>query len=376
MTTREDHSTVEEDYFNHDFYRKGLPSVTATRDAGKSLFSGQEITYAPPDTTTLSTVRYGSFFPSKSSETTNFYEGQTSDFAQPLKTRTENFRTFDEFGNLIDYEEHFDEGAASDVFYHVDFDPALASRHIFRAREVQAHAGSSSGPLFRDRQATYESHGALATLTNVLSGGKDPATGTPYSGGTNPTWTFQYDSFGNVVEEIDPRNYTLHYTYDQNAQTYRTMIEDSFGYYSMSVPNYAFGVVQATTDVNGNVEPLNYDEFGRLSTVYGPTDVALAGTTSADFCGPTSPAASEPTIVFCYSERGTPQGSPIPSVAPSQPAYALSRHKDVQHPGAHSEGPKPLGASVGTASRPPPTSMRSHWVKLPAGHGRALRFCE
>src|SRR5262249_51794680 len=69
VTTREDQSTVEDDYFNHDFYRKHLPSTTARRDANGNLFTAEAITYAVPDTTSLPAV-YGSFFPAKASETT------------------------------------------------------------------------------------------------------------------------------------------------------------------------------------------------------------------------------------------------------------------------------------------------------------------
>ncbi len=323
-TTREDLSTVESDFYNHDFYRKGLPAETATRDAAGNLFAGEIITYADP-TAAPPQVRVGSFFPSKATETTNWYEGQTTNFGSPPKSKIDNYRTWDAYGNLIDYETHFDDGAANDVYYHVDYDPSLASHYIFRAKEVQAHAGSSAGMLLRDRQATYDSRGALLTLTNVLIGGSDPASGSPYTGApaSNPTWTYQYDPFGNVVQEVDPRQYTLNYTFDAVAQTYLTSTSDSFGYTSSSVPNYMFGATQSATDVNGNIELYNYDSFGRLSTVYGPNDVALAGTTT-DFCSSGTSGAAEPTIVFCYSEG---------SANPTLPAYAVSRHKDVQHPG-------------------------------------------
>ena len=327
------YTTTTDNYFNTDFYRKGLRTQTITRDSAGNVWTGAQSFYAQPDDATLNAVRAGSFFPSKQSENTYWYEGETTDASAPRKTRTSVYSRYDAVGNLTDFIEYNDDDADDDVYYHVDYsnDQNLLSQHIYRASEVQAHAAAQTGTLLRDRRATYESHGALQTLTNVLVGGKDPTSGQPYTGATNPTWTFSYDGYGNLVEEVDPRQYTLNYTYDDTAQTYRTHTVDSFGLTSSSTPNYAFGAPQVVTDTNDNTEVYSFDEFGRVSTVYGPNDVPAPDGT--DFCGPHPPTQNEPTIAFCYSRGAIDPASPIPPTPPSQPEYAITHHKDIQHPG-------------------------------------------
>ncbi len=332
-TTREDASTVETDYQNQDFYRKGLLSNTLTRDSGGSLFDGEAITYADPASVGPAQTS-GSFFPKETKRVSSFYEALTADPTAPVES-LEQDRTWDDHGNLLTMDDHGESSAgpgAGEVSYAILYDPTLMTQNpkIFRPKEVTACAGSgcsvgAAGAL-RDRTATYDSRGALLAMTNTVVGGNDPVSGTPYTGasGTNPTWTFTYDAFGNVHTAAtpqgpaDPSPYTLTYTYDAIAETYRTNIADSFGYTSSSSPDFNFGAVASEMDVNGYQTVFTRDEFGRLIVVDAPTDVG----------------ASEHTIAFCYSELGSsspPAGCP-PSSNPV-PAFATTAHKDILHPG-------------------------------------------
>ena len=47
-TTREDNSKVEQDYFNHDFYRQGMIATTIEADQSGNLFEVHDFTYADP----------------------------------------------------------------------------------------------------------------------------------------------------------------------------------------------------------------------------------------------------------------------------------------------------------------------------------------
>ncbi|WP_394821480.1 SpvB/TcaC N-terminal domain-containing protein [Pendulispora albinea] len=308
VTTKlEDASTTESHYLNQDFYRRGLAAQTAMRDATGALFTSERVVYAQPSSSSPSEPLTGTFFPKEISRTSNWYEGTTSDLSNPGKSTTEN-RFWDDKGNLTDREVFADDGPADDVLYHVTYDPSLAQGGIFRPSQVTAKG--RDGALLRDRKATYHANGALKTLTNVVIGGRDPLTNQPYTGdpAKNPTWQFTYDPYGNLQETIDPGGYTLTYAYDDVARSYRTSTLDSFGYISTSVPNYLFGTVDATNDVNQQTTLFRYDDFGRLVKVFGPNDVG----------------ANEPTIAFSYSLQGA--GSPLP-------AYATTAHKDVRHPG-------------------------------------------
>src|SRR4029079_8454232 len=77
-----------------------------------------------------------------------------------------------------------------------------------------------------------------------------------------------------------------------------------------------FGAVQQSSDINGQAESFSYDAFGRLCTVKGPDDQT----------------ASEPTIAMSYSVRASSCPN-APAAGAAFPAYAVTRHKDVQHAG-------------------------------------------
>src|SRR5262249_23765022 len=153
--------------------------------------------------------------------------------------------------------------------------------------------------------------GAMDVLTDTLVGGKDPDTGEPYTGdaATNPTWHFEPDPYGNVREVIDPKGFTLLYGYDETVATYRVSTLDAFGYASTAAWDLRFGTVTETTDINGNKEQFQVDDFGRPIAVFGPYDVGT----------------SDPTIAFQYSVQ--------PGAQSAAPTWALTRHKDVLHPG-------------------------------------------
>jgi RHS repeat-associated protein len=301
-TTREDNSTVEVDYDNGDFYRKGLVSQTFARDTTGALFTSQSFTYADPAGTPQ---LIGFFFPSESSRTTSSFEG-TAQHKDLVETRT-----WDPNGNLKTLTDAGDAApGAGQISYQIDYDTVLAAAHIFRPSRVSARDSASN--IVRDRQATYFPTGALQTLTNVISGGTDPS-GAPYTGNRNLAWSFSYDPFGNVQQAKDPTGYQLNYLYDTIAQTYRIQTTDSFTYSSTSAPDFRFGTVAMDVDINGNQTLYSYDGFGRLTAVDGPNDIGAG--------------AGLDTISFAYGQQPVAIGT-LPSI--TVPSYATTKHKDVQ----------------------------------------------
>ena len=243
--------------------------------------------------------------PAVSLRDTKYFEGTTTNINAPGVT-TQQTRQWDtSTGNLTDMTDFGDVGNADDVTYHIDYDQTLALQHIYRATEITAK--DTFGKVVRDRQATYDTLGGLASLTNVITGGFDP-NGSPYNG-TAATHTFKRDAYGNVVLSTDPRGYTLDTVYDSTAQTYHIQTTDSFGYVAKSRPNYLFGTIDQIIDINTQEEDYVYDEFGRLQAVYGPEDIG----------------SSVPTISFAYSEGV--------GLVNAFPAMALTAHKDILHPG-------------------------------------------
>ena len=215
---------------------------------------------------------------------------------------------YDTEGNLTRWTDYGDDQTdGDDVQYDIGYfqDPA---KGIVKPNLVTARPpGTGTSVKLRERSATYESHGAVETVTDVVIGGKNPTTGATYSN-ASALWSYAYDAFGNVQTATDPRLYVLTYGWDTTTKTYRTTTTDSFGYQSSSTASLVYGVPTAVVDINGNIEQFGYDSFGRLETVTGPNDTPSA-----------------PTIRYTYSQQ------PVASTAPF-PAYAVASNRDVQAP--------------------------------------------
>ncbi|WP_437324816.1 RHS repeat domain-containing protein [Sorangium sp. So ce381] len=294
-------------YHNQDYYRRGLVAEVIEQDAEGRLFSRQQVAYRAPGAQPTLT---GSFFPEEELRTMSWYEGNTTDPSAPGKQTSEE-RDWDDRGNLIGVIEHGEPGTLEDdvttTIHHVTY----YGPHIVRADSVEVR--DSAGRLLRERTAGYdEVTGAVEWITSTVIGGKDPATGAPYTGdaSTNPTWEFSHDAYGNLEQAIEPRGFTLTYEYDDVAETYLSRVDDSFGYFSETSSDYRYGAVSAVRDVNGHEVHYDFDAFGRLRAVFGPDDPL---------------AAAEATIAFEYALQ--------PGESVAVPAWARTRHKDVQHLG-------------------------------------------
>ncbi|WP_437951376.1 SpvB/TcaC N-terminal domain-containing protein [Sorangium sp. So ce296] len=318
-------SVEEVDYRNEDIYRRGLAARSTLRDGDGMLYTVEEIEHQAPDLAQI--AANGWFFPRETARRSAFYEGITDDPAATHKSTRET-RSYDEDGNLTDVFSYGEEGtSADDVHHHIKYEQDDAP-YFVKARLVQTT--DAEGRVLRERTATYgPGTGALATLTNVIRGGKRPD-GSPYAG-DQATWSFAYDELGNLATFTDPASYKLTYGYDALTQSYRTCVTDSFGYRSISVPNYAFGTVAQETDVNGHTIAHRYDDFGRLIGVWGPNDLTEPQTLPVG-CTPSKiwseeylDGEGEPAVGFEYALQ------PNQSTAP--PAWARTSHKDAEHPG-------------------------------------------
>jgi len=112
---------------------------------------------------------------------------------------------------------------------------------------------------------------------------------------------------GNLLSLSRPPNeacerMTYNYTYDTQVQTYVTGISDAYGYSSTADYDYKFGIVESTTDLNGNEMRYDIDAKGRIENVYGPLEPGIA------------------VIQFDYYPE-------------ANPPYATTKHYDPCNPG-------------------------------------------
>lgn len=289
--------TVTREYHNDSHYNRGLMRREVTTDAQGQTFLEIEHTYlledldggiADPDSTTATV------FPQLVRTDKRFHEGQP---APGKATFTEV--EYDELGNLVRSFDAGDAGVEDDVEIRIQYptdDPACQQTNIVGVPD-RIHV-FGNGALMRHRESTVDcATGDVTQVRAMLDGA-----------GTAVT-DLAYFPDGNLSSVVAPANengerYTLDYTYDPTVATYVASVTDSFGYRSQTSYDLRFGLVQTSTDYNGQVIANSYDPAGRLDTVVGPYEAG----------------SGQLTIDFEYHPD-----APVP--------YAVTRHLDRQADG-------------------------------------------
>ncbi len=245
-------------------------------------------------------------FPYLTKTVTNFYHVGNQTIA---KTTSQEYTSYDQYGNILDYVDRADEGAADDVFASIRYDQSNEAEYIVN-RPVSIEVKDGSNTIFRKRTASYErGTGNLKDLTMLVQGG------------TNATWTFDYQTNGNLKTIAypagDPNHntksggYKITYSYDPAVDIYVTSITDSFNYVSTAEYDYGLGRPVKTRDINQNWQANAYDEFGRLAFVYGPYDTDSSGAPARDAA-----------LTFTYTQANVDENALI-----ATPASAVTRNK-------------------------------------------------
>ena len=211
-----DGSQVDTFYQNQDYYRRRRVQASFDSDSNGAIIRGSSYLYAaaPP-----APARVGSFFPAEQERRTLFYEkaaGATvasqvaaiqANQAPTAPKFLRQTRQFDVQGNLIDMVDEGDEQSTSDnVEYKITYATDPSGAYIVKPSEIDAFpAGNPAAPL-RKRLAAYNpGTGTLASLTNIVSGGKQPGSGTPgtaYNQASSIV-SYTYDAYGNLQTFTD-----------------------------------------------------------------------------------------------------------------------------------------------------------------------------
>ncbi|MCK5201908.1 MAG: hypothetical protein KAR21_26320, partial [Spirochaetales bacterium] len=172
---------------------------------------------------------------------------------------------YDRYGNVTLYEDEGGERGdlvSASVSYEYDLDNYIIANPVLI--EVW-----NEGSLIRQRTAAFEpGKGSMIGMSEYIEGSQ------------TTIYDFEYYPDGNLKTITFPYNYrnqrySKTFEYENITGTYITRVSDAFGYSSTASYNYLFGLEEESFDLNGNRMKKEYDEFGRLSKVYGPYDEAI-----------------------------------------------------------------------------------------------------
>ena len=130
---------------------------------------------------------------------------------------------------------------------------------------------------------------------------------------------YKYDRYGNITQKTLPANGTgqrmwYKYRYEPEMNMYVERIDDAWGYRSEAGNfDYRYGIALERRDLNNFYYETEIDNMGRVTKVRGPNELA----TGVDYI-----------IAFEYKPKAEFGESGI-----SAPAYAVTKHFDIQHPG-------------------------------------------
>ncbi len=129
---------------------------------------------------------------------------------------------------------------------------------------------------------------------------------------------YKYDRYGNIIQKTLPANGTgqrmwYKYRYEPEMNMYVERIDDAWGYRSEAGNfDYRYGMALERRDLNNFYYETELDNIGRVTKVRGPNELA----TGVPYI-----------IAFEYQQKAGFSETGI-----TAPAYAVTKHYDIQHP--------------------------------------------
>ena len=181
-----------------------------------------------------------------------------------------------------------------------------ADRHIFGLPTNVTVVGGD-GSMYHNVSATYDTKypNHLTQVSQQLGSG-------------TAVTDYKYDRYGNITQKTLPANGTgqrmwYKYRYEPEMNMYVERIDDAWGYRSEAGNfDYRYGMALERRDLNNFYYETELDNIGRVTKVRGPNELA----TGVPYI-----------IAFEYQQKAGFGESGI-----TAPAYAVTKHYDIQHP--------------------------------------------
>lgn len=182
-----------------------------------------------------------------------------------------------------------------------------SGKHIF-GLPTNVTVTGGDGSMYHNVSATYDTKypNHLTQVSQQLGNG-------------TAVTDYKYDRYGNITQKTLPANATgqrmwYKYRYEPEMNMYVERIDDAWGYRSEAGNfDYRYGIALERRDLNNFYYETEIDNMGRITKVRGPNELA----TGVPYI-----------IAFEYKPKAEFGESGI-----SAPAYAVTKHYDIQHPG-------------------------------------------
>jgi len=201
-------------------------------------------------------------------EKTFTYDNDTSN---PKITNTSYMH--DDYGNIIVKTSYGDFDTSGDERY--EYFAYAYNTSAWLINKINRHTiyASDNSTLIRETKYSYDNlaYGSIPRLG-------DPTRQEDYlNGGSNPVSTFEYDTYGNVINQTDPNNHSTTYEYGTHDTTYTFPDRQINAKDHVTTYTYDLGTgnVLSIIDPNGFVTNYTYDEFGRIIKELRPYDVLM-----------------------------------------------------------------------------------------------------
>ncbi len=252
------------EYYQRNYYDKGLLSAEYVTDAEGNRFGTKEYEYTLYQPQTMEVLATdpalapgGRVFPALTAYRNTYQEGDASDGVSEYET----FR-YNEFGEIA-YTSNSGNGRPEDfleVFYdyHEMTDP-------YRTDAILRQETFGGGQLLRSRRNRINGQGDPLQVISKID-----AT-------TEATVDYAYDVYGNVTVETDPiteagERHRHAFAYDGEVHTYLVARTDGYGYQSAATFDPRFGTMTSLTDIQGQTVRIGLDLRGRTTSVHRPRD--------------------------------------------------------------------------------------------------------
>ncbi|ULQ59047.1 hypothetical protein K7I13_11060 [Brucepastera parasyntrophica] len=254
-----DKSRTEVQYYNDEYYRKGIKEELRVYDENGVLIQSQE---QIPDVAPYARIKE-SYSRVYDEDGTYFESAQRYEY----DVLWGNVTVLYDDGDIKDTSDNLE---ARISYWHND------SKYL-HSHPSRIEIRDSGGKIVRVREGDYNEYGSLVKLRQYWNEGK------------YLTHEFTYDGYGNMSSMTNSAGVSLSYRYDSGLNQYLEEITRTGGgasYVSRIAWNTSRGLKERETDSNGNSIRYEYDEKGRLTEVRTSYDTGTVPAVSYEYHTP------------------------------------------------------------------------------------------